>query len=161
MPYLVKWPAKISAGQVSSTPVSLLDIYPTCAAATGATMPTDRAYDGANLLPLLTGVSRAPVHNTLVWRSGTYKAVLHGDYRLQIDDTQKKVFLYNVAVDVGERNNLAAAMPEKVAELKAIIEKAEADFIEPIWQTPAYTEVPADVWPFKMPDDAEYVYFPV
>ncbi len=161
VPYLVKWPGKIAPGQISSTPVSLLDIYPTVAVATGATMPTDRPLDGVNLLPLLTGASKGPVHQALVWRSGTYKAVLFGDYRLQLDETQKKAFLYNVSVDVGERNNLAESMPGKVAELKAIIEKAETEFIDPIWQTPAYSKVPADTWPHAVPDDAEFVYFPI
>ena len=35
--------------------------------------------------------------------------------------------LYNLADDLGETKNLAAAMPEKVAEMKALLEKLITD----------------------------------
>jgi arylsulfatase A len=37
------------------------------------------------------------------------------------------VQLYNLADDLGETKNLAAAMPEKVAEMKALLEKLITD----------------------------------
>jgi hypothetical protein len=37
------------------------------------------------------------------------------------------VQLYNLADDIGETKNLAAAMPEKVAEMKAALEQIIAD----------------------------------
>jgi hypothetical protein len=37
------------------------------------------------------------------------------------------VQLYDLANDVGETKNLAAAMPEKVAEMKALLEKLIVD----------------------------------
>jgi hypothetical protein len=37
------------------------------------------------------------------------------------------VQLYDLANDLGETKNLAAAMPEKVAEMKAMLEKLIAD----------------------------------
>jgi arylsulfatase A-like enzyme len=38
-------------------------------------------------------------------------------------DQSQPVQLYNLANDIGETKNLAAAMPEKVAEMKALLEK--------------------------------------
>ena len=38
-------------------------------------------------------------------------------------DQSQPVQLYNLAEDLGETKNLAAAMPEKVAEMKALLEK--------------------------------------
>ncbi len=161
VPYLMRWPAAIESGTVLDIPVSLLDVFPTVAQATGAKVPQDRPIDGVNLLPLIRGdVSDAP-HQALVWRSGTYKAVLYGDYRLQVDQRQGKTVLYNIKVDVGEQTNLAERMPDKVEELKAILIKAESEFIAPLWQTPIYTRVPDDLWPVEVPKDAQFMYFPV
>ena len=55
VPAMIRWPGKIPAGQVSDQLVSALDLLPTIAAATGASLPTDRKYDGYNLMPLLSG----------------------------------------------------------------------------------------------------------
>jgi arylsulfatase A-like enzyme len=38
-------------------------------------------------------------------------------------DQSQPVQLYNLADDLGETKNLAAAMPEKVTEMKALLEK--------------------------------------
>ncbi len=161
VPYLMRWPAAFSGGKISSVPVSLLDVFPTVAAAAGAKVPTDRPIDGVNLLPFIKGESGEAPHTALIWRSGKYKAILYGDYRLQIDSMQGKTVLYNIKVDVGESINLAGQMSEKVAELTALLEKAESEFAEPIWQTPAYARVPVDLWPHEMPEDAEFVYYPI
>ena len=42
-------------------------------------------------------------------------------------DQSQPVQLYNLADDLGETKNLAAAMPEKVAEMKALLEKLITD----------------------------------
>ncbi len=41
-------------------PVSSLDIVATVAAAAGISLPTDRVYDGINLIPYLTGQQISP-----------------------------------------------------------------------------------------------------
>ncbi len=161
VPFLVRWPKVIKPRTVIDAPVSLLDIFPTAVAAAGAKLPSDRTIDGVSLLPLLRGEVAERPHRALVWRSGKYKAVLAGEYRLQLDETQGKVMLYNIQDDVGERTNLADAMPEKVSELKSLIRRAEQEFVEPAWQTPVYSRVPADIWPDGAPQDAEFVYFPI
>jgi arylsulfatase A len=42
-------------------------------------------------------------------------------------DPSQPVQLYNLADDLGETTNLAAAMPEKVAGMKALLEKLITD----------------------------------
>ena len=42
-------------------------------------------------------------------------------------DQSQPVQLYNLADDLGETKNLAAAMPEKVAEMKVLLERLIAD----------------------------------
>ena len=42
-------------------------------------------------------------------------------------DQSQPVQLYNLAEDLGETKNLAAAMPDKVTEMKALLEKLITD----------------------------------
>jgi arylsulfatase A-like enzyme len=43
---------------------------------------------------------------TLFWRSGNYKALRFGDYKLQIHLNPNKLWFYNLKIDRSERNNL-------------------------------------------------------
>ena len=52
---IMRWPAKISAGSKSDTPVSSLDFMPTFAEISGGKLPDEREFDGANFLPALDG----------------------------------------------------------------------------------------------------------
>ena len=53
---LMRWPAHVKAGTVSSVPVCSLDFLPTFAHLSGAQLPKDRVLDGANFLPALEGL---------------------------------------------------------------------------------------------------------
>ena len=156
---LMRWPARIPAGTVYHSPVSLMDIYPTVAAATGARLPDGETLDGVNLIPHIHGEKTAPPHDALVWRSGEYKAIWYGDYRLQIDGYQDKTVLYNIAKDNGERNNLASAEPIVAQKLTAALNEFTATFAEPRWEIPFVVPQPVDIWPGERPPDAETMYF--
>ena len=160
VPLLMRWPKGLPQGAVYHHPVSLADVYPTVAAAVGAqAQEAQPVVDGINLLPFIRGKKEGAPRQTIVWRSGRYKAVLHGDYRLQIDENQGKVVLYDIRNDVGERVNLANDLPKTVSALKALLEQAEAQFVEPLWQTPFYTPMTVDIWPGEPPEDAEVMFF--
>jgi len=70
-------------------------------------------------------------------RTRLYTAVRLGDWKYipapgsggwgKGGDQSQPVQLYNLADDLGETKNLAAAMPEKVAEIRALLEKTIAD----------------------------------
>ena len=49
------------------------------------------------------------------------------DVRLALLDAGRSIQLYDLATDIGETNNLAASQPERVAEMKALLEKLIAD----------------------------------
>ena len=55
--------------------------------------------DGRNLLPLATGEADALDRDTLFWQSGYYRAVRHGDWKLQVSDYPDKRWLYHLAED--------------------------------------------------------------
>ena len=122
VPLLARWPARIAPGTKVTIPTGQIDIMPTLAAAARAPLPAGVNIDGRNLLPALTGEGAAPRGDApLFWNSGFYKAVRAGDWKLQINERQGKVWLYNLADDPTERTNLAAANPAKRAELEGLI----------------------------------------
>src|SRR3546814_10274239 len=110
----MKWPGVLQPGTKYSEPVAHVDIFATAASAAGAAIPTDRVLDGVNLLPFIEGKDAGRPHQTLFWRSGGYRTLMDGDWKLQVSDRQNKVWLYNLKDDPTEQVNLAATRPEKV-----------------------------------------------
>jgi arylsulfatase G len=53
VPTLAYWPSRIAPGGVTGALTSTLDIFPTFAALAGATLPTNRSFDGLDLTSLL------------------------------------------------------------------------------------------------------------
>jgi arylsulfatase A len=54
-------------------------------------------------------------------RSGSWKYILASDSRSG-DVSPQSVHLYNLAEDIGETKNLAEALPEKVKEMKVLLD---------------------------------------
>ncbi|MEO1381194.1 MAG: sulfatase, partial [Pseudomonadota bacterium] len=108
-----------------SEPVSHIDLMPTLAAVAGVDLPSDVVVDGQNILPLAVGEAAAVQRpdDAIYWSSGFYKAVRAGDWKLQIDERQNKQWLFNLAQDPTEQVELSATQPEKLAELKALIDR--------------------------------------
>jgi len=52
----------------------------------------------------------------LFWRSGNYKAVRFGDYKLQIHTNPNKIWFYNLKIDPTERHNLVDSINAEVAD---------------------------------------------
>jgi len=125
-PMFVKWPARIDAGTQIDTPVAHIDVMPTLAAAAGAELP-DVKIDGRNMLALISGEEAfVREDDALYWQSGYLQVVRAGDWKLQHEGRRDKDWLFNLAVDPTEQNNLAEMRPEKLAELKALLEKHQA-----------------------------------
>ena len=66
-PCIIRWPGRIPAGRVSNEIVHEVDLFPTLAAAVGATVPTDRAIDGVNQLPFLEGKQAKSNRDTVLF----------------------------------------------------------------------------------------------
>jgi arylsulfatase A-like enzyme len=141
-PLFARWPARIPAGTRVAGVGSHLDMFATAAAAAGAPLPADRRLDSQNLLPQLTTGTPLPPR-TLFWRSGDYRVVRDGDWKLQVSARPDRVWLHNLADDPTEQRDLSAAMPEKVAELRAKIEAQAAEMPKPLW--PALIEGPVRI----------------
>jgi arylsulfatase A-like enzyme len=158
-PLFARWPARIPAGTRVKGAATHIDLFATAAAAAGAAVPADRPMDGLNLLPALESGSALPPR-TLFWRSGHYRVVRDGDWKLQVSERPKRAWLFDLAADPTEQRDLSAAMPEKVAELRAKIEAQAAQMPPPLW--PALLEGPVRIdVPSNAPwaDGQQYVFW--
>jgi len=168
VPFMASWPARIAPGTVVPDPVHHFDLFPTFAAAGGAALPTDRKLDGVDLLPFVRGEAGGVPHRTLFWREGYQQTVLHDGWKLiradqpdQPVEAGQKKWLFNLAADPTELENLAAQLPDKVAALEALLAAHNAEQAEPMWpsvvQNPQLIDKPGGV-PYVQGD--EYIYWP-
>ncbi len=129
VPMLVKWPGVAAPGSVCERPVTSTDFYPTMLAIAGLPLIPEQHCDGMSFAPLLRGDTNAPDRGPMFWHYPHYgnqgafpgAAVRLGDYKLIEFFEDNHVELYNLKRDLGERHNLAEAMPEKTAELRALL----------------------------------------
>ena len=85
----------------------------------------------------------------------------HGDWKLQLSGHPGKAWLYNLAEDPTERNNLAGAAPDRLAELQALLAAHRETAVKPLY--PQTLEMPVAVDKtraeyFEAGD--EFVYWP-
>ncbi|TAJ72391.1 MAG: sulfatase [Phenylobacterium sp.] len=146
-PFFMRWPAAIPAGSSYPYPVGHVDIFATAAHAAGAAMPADRKIDGVDLMPFVQGKDPGRPHQVMFWRSGQYKVVRDGDWKLQSSEAQKKVWLYNLAADPTEKRELSKAEPAQVQRLLAMIRSQDAESVRPMWpsllQGPVFIDHPS------------------
>lgn len=142
---VMKWPGKIKQGVVTDAVVSSIDFYPTFIEMAGVKQAKGHLLDGQSILPLLAK-GKEPQREALYWHypSETGKwvprmasAIRKGDYKLIEFYVDGRKELYDLKNDPSEKNNLAASMPEKVKELKKMLDQwkrevnAEAPVLTP------------------------------
>ena len=132
VPFLAQWKGRMPAGKTFDFPVMNLDLLPTIITAAGGKVDPEWKLDGVDLMPFLTGANKARPHETLYWRFGPQWAVRQGDMKLVVSKGGSgNPELYNLANDVSESKDLAAAQPEKAKELQALWSKWSAEQAEP------------------------------
>ena len=136
VPAIARWPKRIPAGKVSDAAASQVDWFASLAALTGQALSEGEAPDSRDQLDVWLGKDRKKGRAHIVENAGTlsitvddwkYIAPSGGaakDRNVNIElGNSKEPQLYNLVEDMGERNNLAARYPEKVAELSALLEQ--------------------------------------
>ena len=144
VPLLMQWPGKIPAGSISHKPSIMMDASVTVLAAADAIkyVPKDRVLDGINLL------KQNNVPREFGWRrrdwgaQGNYlrqEAFRSGDWKLLRSfkhvgskkwSAEHKDELFNLKDDLGETENLAEQMPEKLAAIKQAFDDWKANVVE-------------------------------
>ncbi|HYH69345.1 MAG TPA: sulfatase [Urbifossiella sp.] len=151
VPFLARWPGRVSAGSICREPAMTIDVLPTVARLVGAELPA-RRIDGRDIGPLLRGEAGARSPHEALWfyygtnelqavRAGNWKLVLPHTYRTMqgqapgADGTPGRyrqvrleaAELYDLAADVGEARNVAAANPDVLRRMTAHAEAARAE----------------------------------
>ncbi len=140
VPFLVRWPAQVKPG-VSDALVGQIDFLATFAEITGAAIPASMGEDSVSFLPVLRGekptvrqgIVSQSINGSFAIRDGQWKLCLSagsGGWSSPKPGPEEaglpSVQLYDLSKDPGERNNLQAAFPERVAAMKAELEKIVA-----------------------------------
>jgi arylsulfatase A-like enzyme len=133
VPFLLAWPERVPAGRTDDRVVSSLDVFATALGVAGLPMPTDRKYDGVNLVPFLTGEKTGAPHERLFWRNAALLAVREGDWKL-VRGAGPRDELYNLQSDIGETQDLAAAQPAVAARLAAALDAWNKELVDPVFQ---------------------------
>ncbi|MCX6613733.1 MAG: sulfatase [Acidobacteria bacterium] len=111
VPFLARWPGTIPAGRTSSEMVSTLDFFPTFSAAAGAKVPTDRIYDGYNLLPTLKGQAPSPRDNYKYFLGPDLQAIRQGPWKYR-KVGQNPPELFHLDFDPAEQYNVHDRNPD-------------------------------------------------
>lgn len=135
VPFMMSWPSEIGAGKRFKYPVISTDIFTTVAAAIGADLPSDRTYDGVDLLPFINRKKMNRPHQTLYWRAGHIWAIRDGDYKLILSTRDKWAELYNLKNDRSEQFDLIHQFPDIYESLRDKHETWQMNFLpeRPMW----------------------------
>jgi arylsulfatase A-like enzyme len=149
-PCIMWWPGRIPAGRVCPEPAMTIDLFPTIAGLTGATLPKHK-IDGLDIWPLISGQpgARNP-HDAyfFYYNQNDLQAVLTDKWKLYFPHAYRTLAgrpggkggqpapysqartgldLYHLPDDIGETNNVAKDHPKIVARLAALAERARED----------------------------------
>ena len=136
VPACATWEGHIRPGTVVNAALHMVDWYPTLLGLAGASLAQTLPIDGRDAWPAITEGAASPhdaillnaAPNSGAIRAGDWKLVINGSGERDDDgelaakrEVQKSnaVELFNLAADPYEKQNLAAANPAKVAELRA------------------------------------------
>jgi arylsulfatase A-like enzyme len=116
VPCLVRYPKKISAGSVCELFLTSLEIMPTLLKEAGLPLPAGLALDGYDMMPVLADGAPSP-RTEMFWQRKEDKAARVGQWKWV--ESARGNGLFNLATDIGEKNDLSAEHPDKLEEMRA------------------------------------------
>lgn len=150
VPLIVRWPGKIKPNSTDHSVVGCIDYYPTLLDLIGLQRPERQKFDGTSLAPVLRGTGQLNRDAYFIWFPHLVPgvSVRQGDWKLirRFEERPSEYLgtreLFNLKDDLGETNNLATKMPEKVRELDALIDAfiTQTGAIAP-QPNPAFTKI--------------------
>jgi arylsulfatase A-like enzyme len=132
VPAFVRWPGKIKEHSSTEQVAVTMDWTATIIAAAGLKPHKDIPLDGVDLLPILTS-KKQTFDRELYWRifqRKNQKAVRYGDWKFIQDE--KGEYLFNIANDQAEKNNLKDTNKPMADKLKKMLADWENAVLKPI-----------------------------
>lgn len=132
---LMRWPAKITAGQKLEQSMTVMDVFPTLAAAAGVKPLNTMRFDGLNMWPaIVEGITVKRegwvFFGSEIPRYGTFNfTAFNSEWKLvqwleqDLTEIRIKNELFNIAQDPSETRDLSARYPERVTEMAAAIKQ--------------------------------------
>ncbi|MBK3517099.1 sulfatase-like hydrolase/transferase [Carboxylicivirga marina] len=113
VPFAMRWPGVIPAGQTYEKAISSMDVMATIVSQNNISINAERPLDGVDLIPYLTGETEEEPHDYLFWRKWEQNAmaILHQNTKLvaNSDQNENTPELFNLNSDLGEQNNLRSS----------------------------------------------------
>jgi arylsulfatase A-like enzyme len=122
--FVARWPGQVAAGSKCDQLVHQADIIATVGDILQAKLPTNAAEDSFSFLPLLKGSSTPTRQNAISCAAAGTPGLRLGSWKYIPTQPAQ---LYDLSSDLGETKNLAAEQPERVAEMKILLEKLIRD----------------------------------
>ena len=136
VPFIARWPGVIPPATTSPEMSMNFDLFVTCLQLAGVTPPQDRLIDGKDILPVLKGEAPSP-HDTLYYYdTRTLVGIRYQHwkyYRSYITDNasfwplKQGPFLFDLDTDPNESYSLVESLPERTAELAAMLDAFDAE----------------------------------
>jgi arylsulfatase B len=135
---LLRWPAMLGSDQQFDQIMSVMDVFPTLAAAAGIEAGNTFELDGRNMWPAIAQGEAVPLEKPLMFASeipiyGSFKfTAFDENWKLvqEVEQEQLSVtvtnYLFDISKDPNEYNNLASAYPKVVEQLSEEIHEWRA-----------------------------------
>ena len=123
VPCIVRWPGVLPANVTVTHPAMTIDLTASLARAAGVSAPVGRAFDGVDILRSIERGEHPPARD-LFWRQRrgerTWRAVREGTLKLVVrqDAGRRQEFLFDLASDPGEKNDLLATRVTDATRLR-------------------------------------------
>ncbi len=125
VPAMMSWPGKIAPGQTRDDLFGAIDLLPTVLGFVGA--KPSGPVDGVDLSKALTGKGKI-ASRVITWAYTEQQAASDGRWKLIVNpreglgmDAVPGKFLYDLAADPSEKNDVAAANPKEVDRLLTVL----------------------------------------
>jgi len=131
---LANWPGHIKAGSTVNGMIHAVDLYPTLANLAGASTAKCKPLDGIDVWQTISEGKPSP-RTEIVYNIEPFRgAIRQGDWKL-IWRTMlpSSVDLYNLVEDPSEKNNIAAANPDKVAAFQQRLDALAKESAKPLF----------------------------
>jgi len=133
VPFIARWPRRIPRGSTCREPAMNIDLFPTCLALAGLTLPSDRLIDGRDITALLTQINaKSPYESLYFYHNGQLEGIRTGNWKyfrslnhyvwpmpvnkklghLSNHTSGPLPLLFNLEIDPGEAYNLTNKHPD-------------------------------------------------